>query len=365
MQGCGDLTMNGWNVAFLAWPSYPKEAEWTLLHPPDEPLHDRTYTCLIKWARGRDSRQLKEIAKLGIRIVHPYQIASVQFHGPAPTQQGKQPDRHVLFHGHPIGHLIEFAVCGRRVCRSGKVTRLANIVREFTDARHIFKMPNLNPDLDIDEARYRGLPAYRSRPRNLYNENTRNDVWLGEAALIQGDRNLRVAALEHTIQINARELGAPRNSIETILKREDQHGFQEVGAADEITSAGQWRWVPEGRETWLEIFFPRSQYPCSMIGTQAEDEHGGHDQKPGIVDTDKLFFFAHGHTYGQNGCTIRQAARYLQNQGAWDALVFDEGQDVFQLLRNDSTGELQQRVPLDGNNCGASSGARRGGAARL
>lgn len=343
MQGCGDLTMNEWNVAFV-----DEEGEWTLLHPPDEPLHDRKYTCLIKWSCQRNNPQLREIAdRHGIRIVHPYQIATVQFHGPASTQQGKRPNRHVLLHGQPIGHLIEFAVCGRRVCRGGHVTKLANIVREFSDARHVFKMPNLNPDLDVDEARDLGIEEYRSRPRNLYNESTRNDVWLGETALIQGDRNLRVAALGHSIQLNLRELGAPREWIDLVLKRDARRGYTEVEADADITKAGQWRWVPEGRETWLEIFFLRNQYPCSMIGVQAEDEGPERTQKRGIVDTEYLFFLAHGHKYDRNGCTIRQASQFLLSRGAWDALVFDEGQDVFQLVRDPGTGKLNAPVPLN------------------
>ena len=83
-----------------------------------------------------------------------------------------------------------------------------------------------------------------------------------------------------------------------------------------------------------------------MIGVQAEDEGPGRTQQRGIVDTEKLYFLAHGHKYDRNGCTIRQASQFLWQHGAWDALVFDEGQDVFQLVREAGTGKLVARVPL-------------------
>ena len=74
MQGCGDLTMNLWNVAFVSGPSYHGEGgAWDLLHPPDEPLNDREYTCLIKWKCTKGDDRLKTVAGRQ-RIVHPYQI---------------------------------------------------------------------------------------------------------------------------------------------------------------------------------------------------------------------------------------------------------------------------------------------------
>src|ERR1035437_2280516 len=40
MQGCGDLTMNLWNVAFVSGDSCYNNYGWDLLHSPDEPLND-------------------------------------------------------------------------------------------------------------------------------------------------------------------------------------------------------------------------------------------------------------------------------------------------------------------------------------
>jgi hypothetical protein len=255
----------------------------------------------------------------------------------------------VLLQGHPIGHLVEFAVCGRRLCRSGKVTKLDNIIHEFSDMRHIFKMVNLNPEESLAEAGNKGIAEYTTKPRSLFNQSTRNDVWLGEAALIQGDRNLRVAALGHAIQLDLRALGAPREWIDLVLRHEgNKYGtYQYLDPGKDIEAAGQWRWIPEGLETWLEIFLLRSQYPCSMIGVQAEDEGEGVEQQPvGLVKTRRLYFLAHGHRYDNGGSTIRQAASYMRKQGAWDILVFDEGRDVFQLARKEEAGELESLVPL-------------------
>jgi len=95
MQGCGDLTMNAWNVAFVSGPSDSSDRSWTLLYPDGEPLNDRTYTCLIKWKT--DSHAKKELAALATKtkgqIFLPYQIAECQFK--APSLEIGPPNRHV------------------------------------------------------------------------------------------------------------------------------------------------------------------------------------------------------------------------------------------------------------------------------
>ena len=348
IQGCGDLTMNEWNVAFVSGDSLPRgeRRDWNLLHAPGEPLNDREYTCLIKWQCERNHPDLLKIVRTGVRIVYPYQIASLQFL--APSLGSVLPDRHVFLRGEPIGHLIEFAVYGRRVLRSGKVANLANIVREFSDVRHIFTLPNLNRGGDyLSHVAEKNIPEYGQKPRNLFNRSTQDDVWLGEAPLLQGERNLRVAALGHAVQLNVRDLGAPKEWIETVLQKDGSiYGYEYRPLGTEIDGPGQWRWIPEGRRMWLEIFFLRSQYPCSMIGVKAEDEDADRGQMQGLVNTEKLYFLAHGHVYNQGSCTIRQAARHLRNQGAWDGLLFDEGMDVFQLVYNPRKRRLEEAIPL-------------------
>ena len=106
--------------------------------------------------------------------------------------------------------------------------------------------------------------------------------------------------------------------------------------------------IVEGREKWLEIFFEQNQYPCSLIGVTAVDEGARRYRiKGGVVDTDKIYFCAHGHHYESGSCSVLEAADYIREAGAHNALTFDEGNDVFQLAswRRDHS-ELEETVPL-------------------
>ena len=362
MQGCGDLTMNLWNVAFVSGDSCYNNYGWDLLHSPDEPLNDREYTCLIKWNCAQDDNELREIAARE-RVVYPYQIASLRFMAPWVGKR-ESSDRHVFLGEKkvPIGHLIEFAVygkqiyCGRREAQpdlSRRLwSRLRAVIPQFSDVRHIYRLPNLNPPVNFqgNETSGLGIGDYAQKPRYLFNERTLNDMWLGERGLIQGDRNLRVAALNQAIYFDKRELGAPEEWIKFILRKDkDRFGDQCYKEGEPVSELerGQWRWIKEGRENWLEIFFHLNHYPCSMIGVTAKDEELDVATEQGqVVETKDVFFCAHGHNYGRGGCTILEAAQYLAAKGAWNILVFDEGEDVFQLLdENDGKG-LKPMVPL-------------------
>ena len=349
MQGCGDLTMNEWNVAFVTGKSFEEVGEdqrkWQLLHAPGEPLSDRIYTCLIRWKVPKDDEKLRQIAE-ETRVVYPYQIAPLKFM--VPSLDVGPPDRHVFLGQQPIGHLIEFAVYGQQVCRDGHGVPVQSTIHEFGDVRHVFDLPDLNRDQRYADAASYGIPEYEERPRNLFNQSTRDDVWLAEAALIQGDRNLKALALEHPVHLDLRALGAPKEWIEIVLLGEQARGYQKVEPELDVRQPGQWRWIVEGRRTWLKIFFLRSHYPCTMIGVRAKDEGtGGRPSGAGIVDCAELFFLAHGHRYDQGGCTIEEAARYLWDANkCWNALLFDEGFDVFQLVREEPQGPLVEKVPL-------------------
>jgi hypothetical protein len=347
MQGCGDLTMNMWNVAFVSGDSCHNALGWDLLHAPDEPINDRTYTCLIKWRK--DSLNILPTLALNYRIVYPYQIASLAFKAPWLGKR-ENPERHVfLADGKqrvPIGHLIEFAVYGKQICGAadalpGEVQlkqRLRSIIQQFSDIRHVYRLPNLNPHLQFDEKETRdlGIWEYKDKPRFLFNERTADDTWLFERALIQGDRNLRVAALNQAIQFDKRDLGAPEQWIEFILNKEpaepSDRRYTRADEAEELRE-GQWRWVKEGRKDWLEIFLQLNHFPCSMIGVTAEDEAVLSHDVGRVLATQRLFFVAHGHNYNRFGCTILEAARLLADAGARNILMFDEGSDVFQLVK--------------------------------
>lgn len=169
MQGCGDLTMNLWSVAFVSGPSCHVAGGWKMVHAPDEPLNDRQYACLLKWNCPKD--ELQQIARQH-RVVYPYQIADVLLRAPSVEEVEKgRLDRHVFlpvrdWQGEreptPIGHLIEFAVSGKQLCRNGQTTEevLRAAIPQLSDIRHVYRLPNLN----------RGIPYEKEAHRS---ENTR------------------------------------------------------------------------------------------------------------------------------------------------------------------------------------------------
>lgn len=355
MQGCGDLTMNEWNVAFVSKDSYKEvsdEKNWDLLHPPGEPINDRTYSCLIKWHCDKSDPDLQRIAREN-RVVYPYQIANLRFM--VPSLEVGPPNRHVFLgkKKEPIGHLIEFAVYGQQLYRDNKPLRLQSVVGEFGDIRHIYQLPDLNRDYsDEEESKDEGIQDYEKKPRNLFNQITRDSVWLGEAKL-KRDRNLQVAGLTQAIRFHLRDLGAPEEWIQIVLEREEKtrNTYSALKEPDaDVINRGEWRWVAEGRNKFLEIFLLPNQYPCTMIGVKAKDEGTDVGISSGIVvETEDVFFLAHGHNYNWQGCTIMEAAEYLSEQGAWNILMFDEGNDVFQLVDDSQENKLVERVPLKRN----------------
>lgn len=368
MQGCGDLTMNEWNVAFVSGPSCQHERRWDLLHAPDEPLTDREYSCFIKWSVPKEDLAAVASAE---RVVYPYQVANLKFLAPSLDRAGS-PDRHVFMGSVPIGHLIEFAVYGKQMFAPADLRsedtqsmerRLRSGVLQFSDVRHLFHLPNLNPPEPLtgsDPAlKQLGIGEYQTVPRLLFNEPTYDDVWLGEKGLIQGDRNLRRAALRGAIQLNAKALGAPAEWIKFVLRASST--YKETPASelkpDSELKPGEWRWIKEGREEWLEIFFKPNHFPCSIVGVTAKDEIGGQAKITGsVVDTEKVYFSVHGHNYNTSGCTIMEAAEFVRERNAASILVIDEGTDVFQMVspvvfRQDSAGGTTRKletVPLTG-----------------
>jgi hypothetical protein len=60
MQGCGDLTMNAWNVAYLNDGVAPRE----LVRLRGEDVFARTYSCLVKWKAKLRGQQVVSIEEL-------------------------------------------------------------------------------------------------------------------------------------------------------------------------------------------------------------------------------------------------------------------------------------------------------------
>jgi len=310
MQGIGDLTMNHWNVGYLRSPFTGGKPE--ILHLLDEPIHERVYSCIIKW-RDRDR-------------VPRYEIRDVRFNRYVFNTDQNDP-MVVQIDGKGVADQIEFAVYGQQTIKpngngsSGEVFEIGEIVHQFSDVRHLFQLPNLNP------------PA--GRPRYYFGRNQTDDIWFGEAELLD-NRNLRRAALAGSIELNRlyQGLGASIEQITNALTGSASCYTQRTDLGpkrlryDEIpthldakwdSSIAEWRIVAEDNSL-IEIRLRENRYPCTMIG---------------VNDKGQFYFYAWKGTYSQwPGLTLRQAARQLLLNGASSAVLCDEGADVFQYLDN-------------------------------
>lgn len=310
IQGIGDLTMNHWNVAYLRSPFTGGQPE--ILHLLDEPIQDRVYSCLVKW-HDQTPR---------------YEVRDVRFNRYLYNARRDDPAV-VQIDGQDVADKIEFAVYGQHVIVPGpngmgsQVFEPSEIIHQFSDVRHLFQLPNLNPK--------------DSRPRYYFGRVQMDDIWFGEAELLDS-RNLRRAALAGSIELNRlyQGLGASLDQVsEALTKSATPYVMrpQPTGVLryDEIPvyldakgahSAAEWRSVP-GDDAFIEIRLRENRYPCTMIGVDPEGA---------------FYLYAWKGTYSAwPGLTLRQAARQLLLGGATSAILCDEGGDVFQYF-NDGTG---------------------------
>jgi hypothetical protein len=277
LAGFGDLTMNLWNTGFV---NNRLTGGPRLLHLWDEPISSRIYTCLVKWKDGG------------------YSISPVRFNRNLIDQDLKDPAV-VLIDGKPVANEIEFAVFGQQVVRDSEVVDARQIVHQFSDIRHLLAIPNLNPKT--------------GRPRYFFGAERTDDVWLGEAQLLD-DRNLRRAALSGSVELHRlyKGLGCPKRELEAILQ---QYGPNRSNEPYRVLEPGEWRWIAEDNNL-VEIHLRRSRYPCTMLG---------------ITQNGSLLSLAWEGKYNtEGGWTIEEAAKALTNHRAKDAILCDEGSDVMQ-----------------------------------
>lgn len=295
-QGCGDLTMNSWYVSFIR--SRLTDDQPRLIHLRGEPMETRTYTCLVK----RIDRE-----------PHTLEIRDIRFH-PYRADQYR-----VISDNEPIADKLEFAVYGKAAIRNGCVLDFREDCHQYSDIRHLFLLPDLNPN----------------RRGSFFGQRQEGAIYFGEAQLLS-DRNLRRAALSGPIELDRlyAGMGASTEQVRNALKGLD---YDEAPLAAGLLRQGEWRFVPED-DKLVDIFLKRSQYGCTMIGI---------DDKDGIIC---LAFNA--RAWDRVGDTIESAAsklmEYAERAGyrVKDALIFDEGADVFQRVRFKAEDKLNDTVPL-------------------
>lgn len=212
-QGCGDLTMNAWNVAYVN--SELGENPLALVCLPQEPLEYRTYSCLVKW----------KAPKGGIGRVT---IEEAQFHR---RGQIREPNEMVWVHFGdrwlPRGDLIEFAVSNQQIIRGGELVPVVTTCHQLGDLRHLVQMPNLNPDGPLYPSEPPSLGG-RYRPREYFGQDQFGDIWFGEAAFLQDEtQNLLRVALSGPVFLDF----PPGANEQRLRGAMDLAGCQEVSSA--------------------------------------------------------------------------------------------------------------------------------------
>jgi hypothetical protein len=320
-QGCGDLTMNAWNVAYfncdLGQDGARGQHPPTLVCLPSEPTHLRTYPCLVKW-KG---------SEVGLGRLN---IEEVQFRR---TREVNETNEMVCVrYGEtwlPRGDRIEFAVSNQQVIRNGAIVPIVTSCHQFGDLRHLLQMPNLNPA----QALYPGEPPRPGGkdlylPRDYFNTDQFGDIWFGEEAFLKDtSQNLVRAALAGPVFVEP----PPGATIRRLHGAFSRAGYQEARSATEPLSPGYWRSVRRTpQETVVEVYFKRNTYGWTMVGLSADNR--------------RILCLACTGRPGVTGYTLEQAAEILLRAGASSALLMDEGADVFQKLRRDD-GEMVDMVP--------------------
>lgn len=174
------------------------------------------------------------------------------------------------------------------------------------------------------------LRHFLNRPRPIFGQFQKTDVWLLEHALIK-DRSLRHLACTSAIAVDLAELGAPQVWINLCLLR---NGYRKQDRLFEVREPGDFAWDESDSHPRLFIRLKMNTYPCTIvaIGNLPSDQQ----QNEGSVENNAFYLLAWGHDFSRGNHTIWDCARVLQAAGARYALVMDEGNDVFQcFIEND------------------------------
>jgi hypothetical protein len=295
-QGCGDLTMNLWSVAYLHSALTPA-GKPVMLYLHAEPVAGRTYPCLVKWL---------PVGNKPPRVT----IEDMQF---SPHATSTQELAWVLEGGtpRPVGDQIEFAVSGKPVIRHGKPVNLSRRTRQFRDLRHLLNLTNLNPKGKIP-----GSPDDTPPPRAFFARPQYNDVWFGEAQLLD-DENLQRGAMAGPVVLSRLYAGLSV-TIDHLRAALVDAGYIELTSPVKDLDPGEFRFVP-GDDTLVEIYLRKATYAWNVMGLDAKQA--------------TIHAFACECRWGAAGRGYQLgtlAELMLERFGTHDALLFDEGQDVFQ-----------------------------------
>ncbi len=306
-QGCGDLTMNLWNVAYINPPESSNKSDGygrVLIHLFEEPLDKRTYSCLVKWkgVQGKYPRITIEDVRFNQYASEPNEAVFTK----VKKEDGSWTSS---------GDAIDFAVYGKQVIRDGNIVKINRITGEFSDLRHLFLMPNLNPKIENGKKKLHRDDL--GRPRFYFGKEQNDNVWFGEAQLLDNPNDQRAACCGPILLSRLyRGMGASVEQIRGAMFWED---YNEIHDNREPLKEGQYRFVPDD-DSQVEVYFRRNTYRWTIIGLPKDGR--------------KIFCFAcEGEPDGktETGFRLEDAAEELKEIGVHNALLIDEGYDVFQI----------------------------------
>lgn len=291
VQSNGDLTMNPWHVALMWEDGRPVLYHLATAGDPQsirEPVHERTYRCLVKWKARAKKDYLYEFLDLKFdEVGRGYEARLVQ---PDSDDNATKNQTKKRIH---ITNDIEFALSGKVIVHRGRDISLSSAIDQFQDVRHIFNVPEI-------QAR-----DARGNPRDKIN--------FGEHVLFR-HLNTRRAALASPIIVNLqipdRDLVVRIQDLEDMLVK--RHHYRV--SPDSPTRRGEFR---KYSETSVELFYRHNVYPFGVLGGARGS----------------LVCLASGGLSGRVGNTLEGIIRIMYDFFACeDALVLDEGYDTFHLL---------------------------------
>jgi hypothetical protein len=198
-----------------------------------------------------------------------------------------------------IAPFLEFALGGKTIIQQGNVVPLFTAIDRFQDVRHIFCLPGK-------------IPCAGNFMKQAIDK-----IYLGEYQLY-GELNARRAALNGPIIVET-QLISPGGFLEinladpAVANQLTKNNFRRVGVSPR--RAGEYFPYPGGDT--VEIYFPKNIYPFGILGMSGQ----------------RIICFASSGLGARIGNTLEGITLIMSDGfGAEEAMVLDEGYDVFQMI---------------------------------
>lgn len=318
IQSNGDLTMNQWHVAHIdRRPEAPPILCGLLTDGDDkEPVGKRTYRALVKWndlaSRIRGTRnEFMDIRfePLAGEAWLP-KAADTAVAEELDGQFSRLPEYDS--NTHELGSVMEFCLAGKPIVEKGMQVPFTNAIDRFQDLRHVFNLPTVAAD-------------------GNFHRNKVNSINLGEFQLFK-NLNERRAATSSPIIVNLNLDGfVTSNWIDV---REALHEKHFTETLKSPSRRGEFRSYGDDQ---IEIYFPHNVYPFGVLGIRKSDS-GTYNQLVGLSS---------GGLSGRVGNTLEGITQIMFDfLGCTDAMVLDEGFDVFSIINSDgySNEELLAKI---------------------